>query len=184
MIVPGPTPITTERTPRQNYLGAVPTFWWIIQSLVPGLPPFLVFIHNISLVIPHFYFINSYNLFLDVAIEQGVVAGSIFIILYLGSVILVSRAIANDPPDELRLLRWLCLFALIVTMVHGFFYDYLYNGNGTGLFSTPLGMAMTGVVKPDGSAEQAFSQPKSHFHGIELDWPTFGWLRDIGAKSK
>jgi len=124
-----------------------------------GLASFPGLYSQYILVIPHFYFPNSYNLFLDVAIEQGVVAGSIFIILYLGGVILVSRAIANSP-NELRLMKWLGLFALTVTIVHGFFYDYLYNGNGTALLLFPLGMAMTGVVNRTSPAEQAFQRPK------------------------
>jgi hypothetical protein len=112
------------------------------------------------LVIPYFYFPNSYNLFLDVAIEQGVVAGSILVILYIGSIFFVARSIVNEPPDDLRLFRWLGLGALIVTIVHGVFYDYLYSGNGTALLFYPLGIAMPGVLNSSGSAEQVFQQPK------------------------
>jgi hypothetical protein len=125
-----------------------------------GLASFPGLYSQYMLVIPHFYFTNSYNLFLDVAIEQGVIAGSIFIILYLGSVLLVSQAIANDLPDELRFMRWLGLLALIVTIVHGLFYDYLYNGSGTALLFYPLGMAMTGVENRTSSVARAFEQPK------------------------
>jgi tetratricopeptide (TPR) repeat protein len=126
-----------------------------------GLSSFPGLYSQYMLVIPQFYFTNSYNLFLDVAIEQGVIAGAIFILLYLGSVILVSRAIANHPPNELRFMRWLGLFALIVTIVHGLFYDYLYNGNGTALLFYPLGMAMVGGGNRTGSVEQAFQKPKT-----------------------
>ena len=125
-----------------------------------GLASFPGLYSQYMLVIPHSYFTNSYNLFLDVAIEQGVIAGSILIILYLGSVILVSQAIANDRPNELRLMRWLGLFALVVTIVHGCFYDYIYNGNGTALLFYPLGIAMAGTVNPTKSAERVFQQPK------------------------
>ncbi len=128
-----------------------------------GLASFPGLYSQYILVIPQFYSINSYNLFLDVAIEQGVGGGLILIILYVGSVILVSQAIAKNPSGELRLLRWLCLLALIVTIVHGLFYDYLYSGNGTGLLFYPLGMAMTGVLNQSRSAEQAFPLPKMAF---------------------
>jgi hypothetical protein len=126
-----------------------------------GLASFPGLYSQYMLVIPHFYFPNSYNLFLDVAIEQGVIAGTIFIILYLGSVIFVSQAIANDPPNELRFMRWLALIALIVTIVHGLFYDYLYSGTGTALLFYPLGMAMAGRVDRPTSAEQIFQLPRT-----------------------
>jgi hypothetical protein len=125
-----------------------------------GLASFPGLYSQYILVIPQFYFASSYNLFLDVAIEQGVIAGSIFIILYLGSIFLVSQAIANDPTNELRFMRWLGLFALIITVVHGLFYDYLYNGNGTALLFYPLGMAMAGVKRPKSSEAQVLQQPQ------------------------
>ncbi|MEW6400959.1 MAG: O-antigen ligase family protein [Chloroflexota bacterium] len=130
-----------------------------------GLASFPGLYSQYILVIPYSYFANSYNLFLDVAIEQGVIAGSIFIILYVGSIFLVSQTIANDLPNDLRLMRWLGLFALLITIVHGLFYDYLYNGNGTALLFYPLGMAMAGAVNRTSSVEQAFQRPKIAFSG-------------------
>jgi hypothetical protein len=126
-----------------------------------GLASFPGLYSQYMLVIPHFYFPTSYNLFLDVAIEQGVIAGAILIILYLGGVILVSQAIASGLPNELRLMRWLVLLALIVTIIHGLFYDYLYNGNGAALLFYPLGMAMAGGVGRSTSAEQVFQLPRT-----------------------
>lgn len=125
-----------------------------------GLASFAGIYSQYMLVIPHSYFTNTYNLFLDVAIEQGVIAGSILILLYLCSLLLVSRAIVNDTQNELQLMRWLALFALLVAVVHGLFYDYLYNGNGTVLLFYPLGIAMAGVVNRPSSVKQALQQPK------------------------
>jgi hypothetical protein len=110
-----------------------------------GLASFSGLYSQYMLSIPHSFFTNSYNLFLDVAIEQGVAAGAIIIILYVSSVFLVSQAIANDPSNELQFMRWLVLLALTATIVHGLFYDYLYDGNGTALLFYPLGMAMIGI---------------------------------------
>ena len=124
-----------------------------------GLASFPGLYSRYMLVIPYFYFINSYNLFLDVAFEQGVVAGSIFMILYFGSVLLVSHSIVKDPRNDLLFIRWLGLLALMVTIVHGFFYDYLYNGNGAALLFYPLGMAMIGVVDRTSSTERVLRQP-------------------------
>jgi Tetratricopeptide repeat len=125
-----------------------------------GLGSFPGLYSQYMLVIPSFYFINSYNLFLDVAIEQGLIAGSILIILYFGSLLLVSHTVVNGPPNELQLMRWLGLFALIATIVHGIFYDDLYNGNGTVLLFYPLGMAMIGVVNQSNSTDRAFQLPR------------------------
>jgi hypothetical protein len=128
-----------------------------------GLASFPGLYSQYMLVIPHSYFINSYNLFLDVAIEQGVIAGSTLLLLYLGSLLLVSRTIVNDTQNELRLMSWLGLFALIVTIVHGLFYDYLYTGNGTALLFYPLGMAMAGVQNRNTASNRAFQLPKVVF---------------------
>jgi hypothetical protein len=125
-----------------------------------GLTSFPGLYSQYILVIPHFYFPNSYNLFLDVAIEQGITAGSILIILYAGSIFLVSQSIAKDPFDELQFMRWLGLIALIVTIVHGLFYDYLYQGNGTALLFYPLGMAM-GIVNRNNNGDGIIRSPKA-----------------------
>ena len=128
-----------------------------------GLASFPGVYSQYILVIPHSYFTNSYNLFLDVAIEQGIAAGSIIILLYVSSVFLVSRAIANDPSNQLQFMRWLVLLALIITIVHGLFYDYLYDGNGTALLFYPLGMAMTGIQNSNTTADRALQLPKAVF---------------------
>lgn len=118
-----------------------------------GLASFPGLYSRYVLVIPHLYFTNSYNLFLDVAIEQGALAGLMLGVLYVGGIVRVSRAIVTDPPNELQLIRWAGLCVLLVTIVHGLFYDYLYNGNGSSLLFYPLGMAMTGAVNPSSSGE-------------------------------
>ena len=126
-----------------------------------GLASFPGLYSQYLLGIPHSYFTNSYNLFLDVAIEQGVAAGAIIVLLYVGSVFLISQSIANDPLDELQFMRWLVLLALIVTIVHGLFYDYLYDGNGTALLFYPLGMAMTGIQSRNHPADRSPQRPKA-----------------------
>jgi hypothetical protein len=96
--------------------------------------------------VPFFYFVNSYNLFLDVSIEQGLIGGLAFLLIYLGSLWFVSRAIIIESSPETRFFCWLGLFTLVVTIVHGLFYDYLYNGAGTMLLFFPVGVSMLGVT--------------------------------------
>lgn len=159
--VPGSTQSNYGRNSRAELLGRGAYFLMDYPITGAGLASFPGLYSQYMLVVPYFYFTNSHNLFLDVAIEQGVTAGSIFIVLYLGSVLLVCQAIANDPPNELRVVRWLGLFALFVTIVHGFFYDYLYNGTGTALLFYPLGMAMMGVVNRNHSGDGVVQLPKA-----------------------
>lgn len=125
-----------------------------------GLASFPGIYSQYILIIPHSYFPNSYNLFLDVAIEQGITAGLILIILYTASVFLVSQSIAKDPLHELQFMRWLGLLALIVTVVHGLFYDYLYHGNGAALLFYPIGMVM-GIVNSNNIGDEAIQPPKT-----------------------
>ena len=107
-----------------------------------GLGSFPGLYSQYVLVIPHFYYINSYNVFLDVAIEQGLAGGLALILVYMGSLWLAARAIMKAESDELRLPGWLSLFVLIVTILHGLFYDYLYNGPGTVLLLFPVAMTV------------------------------------------
>jgi hypothetical protein len=112
------------------------------------------------IVIPHFYFINSYNMFLDVAIEQGLIGGLALILIYLGSIWLVSRLIVYTQSQQMRFFSWLCLFALIFSIVHGLSYDYLYNGNGTLLLLFPVGISMIGIIDLNKSRDKIIQLPK------------------------
>jgi tetratricopeptide repeat protein len=159
--VPGSPQSNYGRNSRAEVLGRVSYFLVDYPITGAGLASFPGLYSQYMLVIPYPYLTNSYNLFLDVTTEQGVIAGSILITLYLGSVFLVSWSIAIDPSNELRSMRWLALFALFVAIVHGCFYDYLYNGNGTGLLFFPLGMAMMGVVNRDHARDGVVQLPKA-----------------------
>ena len=114
-----------------------------------GLNSFPGLYSQYMLGIPQFYFINSYNLFLDVAIEQGIIGGLAFLLIYFGAIWLVSRTLIVTQAQEVRYLSWLSLFALIFTVVHGFFYDYLYNGSITPLLLFPVGFSMIGVLNSE-----------------------------------
>ena len=156
----GPAPGVYGTNSRTELFGRSVYFLLDYPITGAGLGSFPGVYSQYVLVIPFFYFTNSYNLFLDVAIEQGLLAGSISIILYVGTLLLVAKTLVNAPTNELRLMRWLVLFALIVTIVHGIFYDYLYNGNGTVLLFYPLGMAMIGAVTQSDPTSRAFQLPK------------------------
>ena len=107
-----------------------------------GLNSFPGLYSQYMISIPFFYYVNSYNLFLDIGIEQGLIGGLSFVFIYFGSVWIVSQKIVRSRSQQTRFIGWLSLSALIVTIVHGLFYDYLYNGGGTILLLFPVGTSM------------------------------------------
>ena len=149
------------RNSRAELLGRSAYFLVDYPITGAGLNSFPGLYSQYMIVIPFFYFSNSYNLFLDVAIEQGWIGGAAFLIICLAAIWLVSERIVKDPSNELRMVNWLSLLALLVMMVHGLFYDYLYTGNGTALLFFPLGMAMMGVVNRNHSGDGVVQLPKA-----------------------
>jgi len=110
-----------------------------------GLNSFPGLYSNYILGIPYFYFVNSYNVFLDVAIEQGFVGGLALIFLYLAGVWNSCRVVMYTKSPNIRMFSWLAIMALVIAMVHGMMYDYLYNGVGTFLLLFPVGASMLGM---------------------------------------
>ena len=93
--------------------------------------------------IPNFNVPNSHNLFLDVGIEQGLLGGLAFLILFLISIWFTAREIAKSDTPQAHIFGWLTLFALVIAFVHGLVDDYLYNGSGTILSLALAGLAVT-----------------------------------------
>ncbi len=96
--------------------------------------------------IPNFYLPNSHNLFLDIAIEQGLLGGVAVLIIFLVSIWFTARAIKRSDSSLARMFSWLILFATIIAFVHGMVDDYLYNGPGTFLLLSLAGLST--VVAP------------------------------------
>ena len=112
-----------------------------------GLGAFPGLYSQYLLGIPFFNVPNSHNLFLDVGIEQGLIGGLSFLLLYLASVWTVSGAIADRRENQT--FRWIVLFSLIVAIVHGMVDDYLYNGVGAMLSLFLAGLCMNGRKTTD-----------------------------------
>lgn len=130
-----------------------------VPVLGGGLSSFAGLYSQYYLVIPSVFYDNTYNMFLDVAIEQGLIGGLAFLFIYLGSVWSISRAIGRSPSKEIRNLRWLALFVLMIAGVHGLIYDYLYNGAGVFLLFFPMGFAMIGLLQATGQDENGRPHP-------------------------
>lgn len=114
-----------------------------------GLGSFPGLYSQYLLDIPFFNVPNSHNLFLDVGIEQGVLGGLSFFLLYIAGLWTVSRAVAGGRGE--RTFQWIVLVSLIVAFVHGMVDDYLYNGAGTLLSLFLVGLSMNGQGQADES---------------------------------
>ena len=110
-----------------------------------GLGAFPGLYSQYLLNIPFFNVPNSHNMFLDAAIELGLLGGLSFVLMYLASIWLVSRSLAQENTNTTRVFNWILLFSLIVAVVHGMVEDYLFNGNGTilSLFFVALSVLVT-----------------------------------------
>lgn len=102
-----------------------------------GLGAFPGLYSNYLLGIPFFNVPNSHNLFLDVAIEQGVLGGLSYLIVFVTSIWFAAKKIMEADSRQTLLFGWLTLGALLIAFVHGMVDDYLYNGSGS-LFALAL----------------------------------------------
>jgi tetratricopeptide (TPR) repeat protein len=105
-----------------------------------GLGSFPGLYSRYLLSIPFFYLPNSHNLFLDVAIEQGIPGGLAFLLLYLASLWIVTGKITEA--NRTSVFNSIVLFSLVVAVVHGMVDNYLYNGVGSLLALLPVGLSM------------------------------------------
>jgi len=106
-----------------------------------GLAAFPGLYSYYMLGIPFFNVINSHNLFLDIAIEQGLLGGLAFLVIFLMSIWWMASEIAKTNSPVRRRYGWLLFLALIIAFVHGMVDDYLYNGSGTLLALTLVGFS-------------------------------------------
>jgi tetratricopeptide (TPR) repeat protein len=143
-----------------------------------GLGAFPALYAHYILAIPYFYLINSHNLFLDVALDQGVVGGMVFMVLYLGSVWKVASLLSKDEDSDRRIFNWLILFSLVVAIVHGLVDDYLYNDKGA-IFS----LLIVGVAHWSSESHKKIHQNHRH-RRHKNSWGIFkgyGWATALLA---
>jgi len=123
---------------RSIYLMRDFPFWGGGLASFPGL--YSQYILNI----PYYYFQDSYNLFLDVMIEQGVAGGLAILIIYLFGIYYSAVAAQSDSSG----LYWLVLSILVFTLIHSTMQDYLFTANGVILLLFPP--ALFGMIsQPD-----------------------------------
>jgi hypothetical protein len=153
-----------------------------------GLTAFPGLYSYYMLGIPFFNVPNSHNLFLDVAIEQGLAGGLSFLVVFLMSIWFMAKAIVKADALQARPLHWLTLFVLVIAFVHGMVDDYLYNGSGTFLSLALAGVSTSLYLEP----ERAASHKKRYlltivtltlisFFMINLNGVRSAWSANLGA---
>jgi tetratricopeptide (TPR) repeat protein len=138
--------------------------------------------------IPFFTVINSHNVFLDVAIEQGLLGGLSFLLIFLISIWSVAKKIVSTDSPWGQLFGWLTLSALIIAFVHGLVDDYLYNGSGTMLALALAGFSSSmqpkSVPLPDRKNRYIFvliPPALIFFIMINMNGLRAAWYADLGA---
>jgi hypothetical protein len=105
-----------------------------------GLGSFPGLFSQYLLNIPYYYLPNSHNLFLDVAIEQGLIGGLLFLFFYTACLWSASGSVAIGRGDQG--FQWILIFSLLVAIVHGMVDNYLYNGTGSMFSLFLVGLSM------------------------------------------
>ena len=120
-----------------------------------GLGSFPGLYSQYLLNIPFYYLPNSHNLFLDVAIEQGMIGGLAFLLLYIAGIWRVSGSITRSGGEAT--FQWIVLFSLLVAVIHGMVDDYLYNGVGAMLSLFLIGLSMNVGLYEEVSARSVWN---------------------------
>jgi O-antigen ligase len=84
-------------------------------------------------VTPFFIFSYAHNLYLDVALEQGVVGLLLFLALFVGALALMVWSAWIGPPvtPVIRVARWITAVTALATLLHGLVDNALYGTYGT-----------------------------------------------------
>ena len=108
-----------------------------------GLGAFPGLFSRYMLVIPNLFFEYSHNLYLDVAIEQGLPGLFAFLVILGGSGFLLLRTpVDEDANPGLYLLRLAALASLVVLVIHGLIDDAYYGERGTPFVWIVAGLAV------------------------------------------
>jgi O-antigen ligase len=110
-----------------------------------GLSAFPALYSEYVLVTPHFFLGYAHNLFLDVVLEQGVLALLAVVIILGGSLIRLSFRLwtSTSPSQRMQSLRWAALAGLLVLLVHSMLDDPFYGMEGTPLLFAMPGLAIS-----------------------------------------
>lgn len=116
-----------------------------------GLGAFPGLYSQYLMVIPVLLFEYSHNLYLDLALEQGLLGLVVFLMIVtvsLGMLVITKRS---------PILRWACMVGLLVMLIHGLADDAFYGMQGTPLLFALPGLAAA-IYRYKGNAIKPFAQ--------------------------
>jgi len=107
-----------------------------------GLSSFPGLFSQYVLVIPYHYLLNSHNLFVDVSIEQGMLGGLAFLLMYSISLWKIASILSREHPRPMQIFYGSIFASIFIAMLHGLVDDYLYTGWWASLVFFPVGMSL------------------------------------------
>lgn len=107
-----------------------------------GLNAFPGLYSQYILVIPYYSIANSHDIFVDVMIEQGVLGGLAFLILYMVGLWKTASLLNRDHTGRMQVLYGCAFLSITIAILHGLVDDYLYSGWWSALAFFPFGMSM------------------------------------------
>jgi hypothetical protein len=110
-----------------------------------GLDSFPGLFSQYVLAIPYYSLLNSHNLLVDVSIEQGMIGGLAFLLLYSIGLWKISSLLGREHPNRMQIFYGSVFASIFIVMVHGLVDDYLYSGWSAALAFFPVGMSMLAV---------------------------------------
>jgi O-antigen ligase len=122
-----------------------------------GLASFPGLYSQYVLVIPFYSLPHSHNMILNVMIEQGLLGGIAFVLIYLSS---LKRLLSASNNTSAQLWYLAACVSLFTALFHGMVDDYLYETSGPVLSLFPAAMAI--LISRLGVAQQAveISKPR------------------------
>lgn len=122
-----------------------------------GLASFPGLYSQYVLAMPFYVLHHSHNMILNVMIEQGVLGGIAFVLIYLMAI----RKLLSAPESSSAQFWYLAAcISLFTAIFHGMVDDYLYETSGPALALIPAGMAM--LVSRRVKAQPLLEIPEAH----------------------
>jgi O-antigen ligase len=154
-----------------------------------GLDSFAGLYSQYILVVPQRIFTYAHNLYLDVALEQGILGLATVVVMLVGSFWLLGASTnQSENLEQLSLLKWAVAAGLLVLIGHGLFDDALYGNRATPLLLLLPGLTV--ALSREGFSNFRVSQKQWMGAGVLLlviaanflrpQWQA-AWLANVGA---
>lgn len=142
-ILPGPAQAANRMQLWQGALKLVEDF----PFTGGGLEAFEGLYSHYILVIPHAFIENSRNLYLEVAVEQGMLGFLALVFILAASFLILAHRFWSAPADDLSPWRGGVAAGLLILILHGLVENTLYNNQDVLFLLVLSGLAVATTVK-------------------------------------